>query len=43
MAVALGATLTRSSGTLTALAEASLDDLHDVLDPLVDALVKQTR
>jgi AcrR family transcriptional regulator len=43
VAVALGATLTRSSGTLTALAEASLDDLHDVLAPLVDALVKQTR
>jgi AcrR family transcriptional regulator len=39
VAVALGTTLTRSSGTLTALADASLDDVHAVLDPLVDALV----
>jgi AcrR family transcriptional regulator len=43
VAVALGVTLTRSSGTLTALSEASLDGIHAVLDPLVGALVEKTR
>lgn len=43
VAVALGVTLTRSSGTLTALADASLDEIHAVLDPLVGALVEKTR
>jgi AcrR family transcriptional regulator len=43
VAVALGATLTRSSGTLTALADASLDEVHAVLDPLVGTLVEKTR
>jgi AcrR family transcriptional regulator len=43
VALALGTTLTRSSGTLTALADASLDDVHTVLDPLVGALVDRTR
>jgi AcrR family transcriptional regulator len=42
VAIALGATLTRSSGTLTALAGASLDELHAVLDPLVGTLVEKT-
>jgi len=42
VAVALGATLTRSSGTLTALADASLDEIHAVLDPLVHTLVEKT-
>jgi AcrR family transcriptional regulator len=39
VAVALGATLTRSSGTLPALSEASLEEVHAVLDPLVQMLV----
>ena len=43
VAVALGATLTRSSGTLTALAGASLEEVHAVLDPLVGALVEGPR
>ena len=43
VAIALGTTLTRSSGTLTALADASLGDLHAVLDPLIDTLVEKTR
>jgi AcrR family transcriptional regulator len=43
VAIALGTTLTRSSGTLTALAGASLDELHAVLDPLVGRLTKKTR
>jgi AcrR family transcriptional regulator len=43
VAVALGTTLTRSSGTLTALASAPLDEVREVLDPLVGALVKKTR
>ncbi len=43
VAVALGVTLTRSSGTLTALSEASLDEIHATLDPLVAALVEKTR
>jgi AcrR family transcriptional regulator len=43
VAVALGATLTRASGTLPALADASLDEIHAVLDPLVGRLTKQTR
>jgi AcrR family transcriptional regulator len=42
VAIALGVTLTRSSGTLTALADASLDEVHAVLDPLVGALVAKT-
>jgi AcrR family transcriptional regulator len=40
VALALGATLTRASGTLKTLSEASLDEVHAVLDPLVDALVE---
>jgi AcrR family transcriptional regulator len=43
VAIALGTTLTRSSGTLTALADASLDEIHTVLDPLVGRLTKKTR
>jgi AcrR family transcriptional regulator len=43
IAVALGATLTRSSGTLTALSAASLQEIHAVLDPLVDTLVGGVR
>jgi hypothetical protein len=43
VAVALGATLTRAGGTLTALSDASLDEIHAVLDPLVAALVEKTR
>jgi AcrR family transcriptional regulator len=43
VALALGTTLTRSSGTLTALADASLDEVYAVLDPLVGALVDRTR
>jgi AcrR family transcriptional regulator len=39
VAVALGATLTRSSGTMKALAAASLDEVHAVLAPVVGALV----
>jgi AcrR family transcriptional regulator len=39
VAVAIGVTLSRSGGTLTALSESSLDDLHEVLDPLVARLV----
>jgi AcrR family transcriptional regulator len=39
VALALGATLTRSSKTLPALSQASLEELHTVLDPLVLALV----
>jgi AcrR family transcriptional regulator len=42
VAIALGVTLTRSSGTLAALADASLDELHAVLDPLVGTLVQKT-
>ncbi len=42
VAIALGTTLTRSSGTLTALADASLDEIHAVLDPLVGRLTKKT-
>jgi AcrR family transcriptional regulator len=42
VAIALGVTLTRSSGTLTALAGASLDEVHAVLDPLVSTLVEKT-
>jgi AcrR family transcriptional regulator len=42
VAIALGVTLTRSSGTLTALADASLDEVHAVLDPLVATLVEKT-
>jgi AcrR family transcriptional regulator len=40
VAVAIGVTLTRSGGTLSALSEASLAELHDVLDPLVARLVE---
>jgi AcrR family transcriptional regulator len=43
IAVALGATLTRSSGTLTALSAASLQEIHAVLDPLVGTLVEGSR
>jgi AcrR family transcriptional regulator len=43
VALALGTTLTRSSGTLAALTDASLDELHAVLDPLVGTLVEKTR
>jgi len=43
IALALGATLTRSSGTLTALSTASLQEIHEVLDPLVHTLVKGSR
>jgi AcrR family transcriptional regulator len=43
VAVAIGVTLTRSGGTLTALTEASLDELHDVLDPLVARLTGAAR
>jgi AcrR family transcriptional regulator len=43
VAVALGATLTRSSGTLKALAAASLDEVHAVLDPLVEGLAGKRR
>jgi AcrR family transcriptional regulator len=43
IALALGATLTRSSGTLAALSEATLAELHDVLDPVVGALVGEAR
>jgi AcrR family transcriptional regulator len=43
VAIALGTTLTRSSGTLTALASAPLDEVREVLDPLVGALVNRTR
>jgi AcrR family transcriptional regulator len=39
VAVAIGVTLSRSGGTLTALSEATLDELHAVLDPLVGGLV----
>jgi AcrR family transcriptional regulator len=39
VAVAIGVTLSRSGGTLTALSEGSLDELHEVLDPLVARLV----
>jgi AcrR family transcriptional regulator len=39
VAVAIGVTLSRSGGTLTALNEATLDELHTVLDPLVTRLV----
>jgi AcrR family transcriptional regulator len=42
VAIALGVTLTRSSGTLAALAEASLNEIHAVLDPLVGTLVGKT-
>jgi AcrR family transcriptional regulator len=42
VAIALGATLTRSSGTLPALTEASLEEIHAVLDPLVGRLVEKT-
>ncbi|HWI72909.1 MAG TPA: TetR family transcriptional regulator [Baekduia sp.] len=38
VAVAIGVTLTRAGGTLTALSAASLDELHEVLDPLVARL-----
>jgi AcrR family transcriptional regulator len=38
VAVAIGVTLTRSGGTLAALSESSLAELHDVLDPLVTRL-----
>lgn len=43
VAVAIGVTLTRSGGTLTALSEASLGELHDVLDPLVARLTGAAR
>jgi AcrR family transcriptional regulator len=43
VAVALGATLTRSSGTLKALSDASLDEVHAVLHPVVAALVGEVR
>lgn len=39
VAVAIGVTLSRSGGTLTALNEATLEELHTVLDPLVTRLV----
>jgi AcrR family transcriptional regulator len=39
VAIAIGVTLSRSGGTLTALNEATLDELHTVLDPLVTRLV----
>jgi AcrR family transcriptional regulator len=39
VAVAIGVTLSRSGGTLTALNEATLEELHTVLDPLVTHLV----
>jgi AcrR family transcriptional regulator len=39
VAIAIGVTLSRSGGTLTALSEGSLDELHEVLDPLVARLV----
>jgi AcrR family transcriptional regulator len=39
VAVAIGVTLSRSGGTLTALSETSLEELHTVLDPLVTRLV----
>jgi AcrR family transcriptional regulator len=42
VAIALGAALTRSSGTLATLAEASLNEIHAVLDPLVGTLVEKT-
>jgi AcrR family transcriptional regulator len=42
VAIALGVTLTRSSGTLSALAGASLAEVHTVLDPLVGTLVEKT-
>src|SRR3954469_2293786 len=41
VALALGATLTRSGGTLPALADASLDEVRAVLAPLVAALVEE--
>lgn len=43
VAVAVGVTLARVGGTLPELAEASLADLHAVLDPLVAALVGEAR
>jgi AcrR family transcriptional regulator len=43
VAIALGATLTRSGGTLPALASASLDEVRAVLDPLVAELVGEGR
>ena len=41
VAIAIGVTLSRSGGTLTALGEATLDELHTVLDPLVTRLVDE--
>jgi AcrR family transcriptional regulator len=43
VAVAIGVTLSRSGGTLTAVSDATLDELHEVLDPLVAALVGEGR
>jgi AcrR family transcriptional regulator len=38
VAVAIGVTLSRAGGTLAALSEGSLEELHEVLDPLVARL-----
>jgi AcrR family transcriptional regulator len=43
VALALGTALTRSSATLPELAAATLEEVHAVLDPLIDTLVGEAR